>query len=248
MALLGDDPLEPSLAGRLEEGATVADDVIADLYPVVVADDRPQPSLALLERDVDQAGAVEVQQVERLVDDAPIRGRTARPSDPLLEKAEVGSPCSSSATTSPSMMASSAASHVGGDRNAPKYAGRILPTACPQPHLAAGDARLDPKPVPFGLEQPVGIVERLAHERREHRLDVQVVRRHRSSCHSASDRLHGRISCARGNGPGAGPLDDFSQRLVLTISSVAFAPLRRACRNAAGDGRELSARCRPGRW
>src|SRR5204863_10000895 len=50
-----------------------------------------------------------------------------------------------------------------------EVAGGILLATRPQPSLTAVNDRLDPKAVPFHLEQPVGVVEGRRDERREHR-------------------------------------------------------------------------------
>ena len=68
--------------------------------PRVVLEHAAEQPLAVLERDVEQRSAVEVQEVEDLVDET---GRLLVAE--LRLQAEVGRPSSSSATTSPSRMA-----------------------------------------------------------------------------------------------------------------------------------------------
>src|SRR4029079_19467247 len=69
-AELGHDALEPALAGRLVERPAVTLDVggVADTRRF--AQDAAEEPLPILERDAEQRAAVEVEQVERLVEQA----------------------------------------------------------------------------------------------------------------------------------------------------------------------------------
>ena len=68
-AVLGHDPLEAADAGRLEERQPAAFDVFAEPDARIRPQDRREQPAALLERLVEQRAAVEVEQVEDLVDE-----------------------------------------------------------------------------------------------------------------------------------------------------------------------------------
>ena len=68
-AVLGHDPLEAADAGRLEERQPVALDVLAQPDARVRPQDRREQAPSFLERLVEQRAAVEVEQVEDLVDE-----------------------------------------------------------------------------------------------------------------------------------------------------------------------------------
>ena len=89
-AVLGHDPLEAAHPGRLEERDPVALDVLAQPDPRIGAEDRREQPAALLERLVEQRAAVEVEQVEDLVDERRRLGGRSPPLDPRLEQREVG--------------------------------------------------------------------------------------------------------------------------------------------------------------
>ena len=82
-----------------------------------------------------------------------------------------GRPSGSSATTSPSTIASGAASQVGGPEQLREVAAGVVAVARPELDLPAGHDRLDPVAVPLRLEEPVVAVERRGPRRRQHRLD-----------------------------------------------------------------------------
>src|SRR5690349_1229760 len=130
--------------------------------------------LPVLERDVEQAPTVEIQQVEHLVHE---------PGGLLvaelgLEEAEIGSAVLVDRDDltiehglfglDPSPRRTEEAREVGGG---------VVQVPGQELDRAVIDDRLDSKPVPLDLEQPVVVIERLARERREHRLDLLGQRR-----------------------------------------------------------------------
>ena len=89
-AVLGHDPLEAPLARGLEERDPVGLDVLAQADARVRAKDAGEESAALLERLVEERSAVEMKEVEDLVDErCRLVGRSP-PLDPCLEEGEVG--------------------------------------------------------------------------------------------------------------------------------------------------------------
>ena len=94
-AELGDDALEPLAASRLHERLALAHDVCSEPDPGRLLQHRAQESFAVLERHAEQRSSVEVEQIERLVDERAGRRRAASVpdpplADPLLEQGEVG--------------------------------------------------------------------------------------------------------------------------------------------------------------
>ena len=132
---------------------------------------REEPA-ALLERLVEERSAVEMEQVEDLVDERGRLGGHSPALDPGLEQREVGL----SALVERDDLAVDDCL-LGGDprrrleERAEVPLRRVLLAAGPQPDSPTVDDGLDPEPVPLDLEQPIGIVERSADERREHRRD-----------------------------------------------------------------------------
>ena len=133
-AELGDDPFEAAGLGRGHERLALADDVRREPDPVRLAQDAPEQPLAILERDVEQRAPVEVEQVEHLVHERALRGAGAGRGCPPPRRwlirswssEKSGRPSSSSATTSPSTIASSASIQVGGERRFGKYVSASL--------------------------------------------------------------------------------------------------------------------------
>ena len=165
---LGDHPLEPLHLRRLEEGLALALHVGDVADPRVVLEHAAEQALAILERDVEQKPAVEVEQVERLVQETA----DARLAELGLEEREVR-----------------AAVLVDGhdlavdDRLLRLDPGRwrqqarevglgVLETARPEVDLAAVDDGLDAEAVELDLVQPVRVAERRRGEGRQHRVDA----------------------------------------------------------------------------
>ena len=125
----------------------------------------------LLERLVEQRPAVEVEQVEDLVDERGRLGGHSLPLDPRLEQGEVGL---AALVERDDLAVDDRPAGVDPGRRIeerPEVARRVLLAAGPQPDGLAVDDGLDAEAVPLDLEQPVGVVERRADERREHRRD-----------------------------------------------------------------------------
>ena len=136
------------------------------------SEDPGEQPAALLERLVEERPAVEVEKVEHLVDERRRLGGRSPSLDPGLEQREVG------------LAMGVERDHLavddrilGGDpgrrlEERPEVPlRRVLLAAGPQPDSTAVDDRLDAEAIPLDLEQAVGIVERPADERREHRRD-----------------------------------------------------------------------------
>src|SRR4051794_445704 len=107
---LGDDAFEILLLGGRSERLALTIDVRRETDTRVGAKDALEQALAVLEGDVEEHPAVEVEQVERLVDEVrcpftPVRS---------WRRPKSGWPASSSATTSPSTIAWRASIQVGG--------------------------------------------------------------------------------------------------------------------------------------
>jgi hypothetical protein len=118
--VLGHDPFETARLGRLEQGGSVSGDVLAEPDARIAAHDLPEKPTTDLKRLIQEGSAVEVEEVEHLVQERC--GAIVRPTPLILawRSAKSGSPWSSSAITSPSTMACRADIHVAGSRNGPK--------------------------------------------------------------------------------------------------------------------------------
>ena len=178
-------PSRPRSRADLEERDPVGLDVLAQADARIRAEDAGEESAALLERFVEERPAVEVEQVEDLVDE---RGRLvghSPPLDPRLEEGEVGF---AALVESDDLAVDDRLARVEPGRRIeerPEVARRVLLAARPESDAVTVDDRLDAETVPLDLEQPVGPVERRAHERREHRRDEAWAWRRRSSWPSA---------------------------------------------------------------
>ena len=171
MAVLGHDPLEAPRPGGLEERDPVGLDVLAEPDARIGAEDVGEKPAALLERLVEERPAVEVEEVEDLVDERGRLGGHSPPLDPGLEQGEVGLAVlveRDDLAVDDRLAGVEPARRI---EERPEVARRVLLAAGPQADAAAVDDRLDAETVPLDLEQPVGVVERRADERREHRRD-----------------------------------------------------------------------------
>ena len=194
MPILGHDPLEPAYAGRLEEGDPLPFDVLTEPDPRVRQESIRQQSTPFLERLVDQGSAVEVEEIEGLEHEGGLHrgaiGRTAATADPILEQREIGLAVlveRDDLAVDDRLARGDPCRRL---EEGAEVAGGILLATGPQPSLTAVNDRLDPKAVPFHLEQPVGVVEGRRDERREHRgHECQPVRlSHGGSCGAGQRR------------------------------------------------------------
>ena len=222
------------------------------LYPVVVADDRPQAEpCAPREGRRCRLEPSRYKQVERLVDDAPI-APVAPPDRPIRcwRRPKSGSPCSSSATTSPSMIglvrsrATSAATET--PRNTRRHPSDRVSTAAPRRR------RCTPRPETRPIWSRTATRDRRtarapalrASARRTGPFAVD-----RSSCHSASPSSS-RAHILRPRQPDRTPaarwasLSGWSDRSPRSPSPA----LRRGVGMLPAIGCESTARCRPARW
>src|SRR4051794_18256305 len=176
---LRDDPLEALAARRGHERLAVADDVRRIADAVRLAQDAAQESLSILEGDAEERAPVEIEQIERLEDErtgrrgpGPATGR-ARPAfaDPFLEEREVG-PAVLVERDDLAVDDRLAGVDPGrGREQARKVRLAVLEAARPELARPIADDGFEPIAVPLDLEQPIGIIERLRGEGREHRLD-----------------------------------------------------------------------------
>ena len=133
----------------------------------MVAQHALEQALAVLERDVEQRATVEVQQVERLVDE-PLGGLVAEPG---LEEREVRAAVVVDGDDLPVDDRLAGVDPRRRAEQAREVGLGILEVPGPDADLAIGDDGLDAIAVPLDLEQPVRVVERLRREGGEHRLD-----------------------------------------------------------------------------
>ena len=131
-AQLGHDALDALLLGGRVEGLAILEDMAQVAHARTVRDHAPEQPLALLEGDRQERAAVQVEQVEDVVDEGSGRSRACSPgslsADVRRSPRCAPSPCSpvrswsrlklalprsSSATTSPSTIASWPRIHVG---------------------------------------------------------------------------------------------------------------------------------------
>ena len=137
-------------------------------HPRMVPEHAAQEALAILERHIEQRSTIEVEQIERLVHDAG-GGRVAEFG---LQEAEVGSAFvieRDHLAIDDGLRRFDPARRV---EELGEVGRRILEVARPDADLPVIEHGLDPKAVPLDLEQPVLVVERLAREGRQHRIDV----------------------------------------------------------------------------
>ncbi len=169
-AQLGDDPFDPHRRRRLVEREPLPFDMGREAHPRMLLQHAPQEPLPILQRDVEQAPTVEIQQVEGLVDEA----RGGLVAELGLEEAEVR----------PSIVVEGddlaiddgllGLDPATGRGQQPREIGLgVVEVAGPDPDLAAIDDGLDPIAIPLDLEQPVGVAERLRCQRREHRVQAR---------------------------------------------------------------------------
>ena len=81
--MLRDDPLELTLRRGAEERLALADDMVGVSNARLRSEDTPEQGLALFEWDLEQRPAVEVEEVEGLVDERRFGG-PRRATDPLV--------------------------------------------------------------------------------------------------------------------------------------------------------------------
>ncbi len=197
-ALLGHDALELALFGGGQEGQPGALDVGREPDVRALAQDRAQDPLAFFQGDLEQGQAVEVEQVERLVDERGGRGlgqvrrglrgrRPGHPSGPaaaaephaeaLLEQAEVRPALRIEGDDLAIDHGFAGVEPVGRAEQAGKVGRAVLAVAGVQAGPLIADDGLDPVAVPLDLEQPVRIVEAAAGQGGHHRLDEAGKRR-----------------------------------------------------------------------
>ena len=134
--------------------------------------DRREQSSTLLERLVEQRATIQMQEVEGLVDER--RDRHAGPAvtlDPLLQQGEIRL---ASVVECDDLAVDDRPARRDPRRRReerPEVPGRVLLATRPEPDGPAIDDGLDAEAVPLDIELPVGVVERRADERREHRRD-----------------------------------------------------------------------------
>ncbi len=153
---LGDDALELLRFGGGPEGLALTLDVGREADARMRPEHALEQALAVLERDVEQQPAIEVEQVERLVDE--VRG--ALVAGPLLEQAEVGA---TGVVEGDDLAVDDRLLGVDPGRRSqePREVRLgVLEVAGPRPDLAVVDDRLDAVAVPLDLEQPVRVAER----------------------------------------------------------------------------------------
>ncbi len=153
---------------RLEEGLAFAFDVAGIPHPRMRPKDALQQALPILEGDPEQRAPVQIEQIERLVDEAARRAD----AEPLLEQAEIRS----AGLVEGHDLAIDDGLRGLDPRGRAEQAGeiglRVLQVAGPLADLPVADDSLDPEAVPLDLEQPVRVVEGVRGEGREHRFDV----------------------------------------------------------------------------
>ena len=165
---LGDHALDAESFRGLEERDPVALDMGGVANPRMLLEHAPQQPLAVLERDVQQRPTVVVEQVERLVDEA----RRFLVTELGLEQAEVRSTLvveRHDLAVDDGLIGLDPAWRVEQPREV-RLGVVEVPRQDPRP--TAIDQGLHAKPVPLDLEQPVRVIERLAREGRQHRLDA----------------------------------------------------------------------------
>ena len=165
-AVLGDDALQPLPGGRLEERHAVLLDVLAQADDTVLTDERREQLLAAPQRLVAQVVAVEVEQVEHVVQQVPLAGL-------LIALQELEARLALVIHGHDLAVEHRVVAEI---RERLGHGGKLL-VVREQPsrvgsHLAAFDLRDGTIAVPLDLEEPAGPIEGLVHGRSEHGLDV----------------------------------------------------------------------------
>ena len=171
-AVLGHDPLEPPPRAASKNAIPSASMCSLRRTRGSGRMTLGQETAAFLEWLVEERPAVEMEQVEDLVDERGRLGGHSPPLDAGLQEGEVGLALRverDDLAVDDRLPGGEPRRRFEERAEVPRR--RVLLAAGPQPDFAAVDDRLDPEAVPLDLEQPAGVVERRRDERREHRRD-----------------------------------------------------------------------------
>ena len=162
---LGDDPLEPLRARRLEQARAVARMGGGDSPRRSRTARAPRGSLAAPVGQLHQRVAVEVEQVEDRVDDRRARREPPHGGGEVTcmrrwRRPKLGRPSSSNATISPSNTASCIPTSPISPRTSGIGVGDLAQVAALQPQPARLDVGDRPNAVPLDLERPLALVPR----------------------------------------------------------------------------------------
>jgi len=192
-APLGHDALEALCLGGLEERLAITLDVARVAHQRVVPQALAQEPLALLERDVEQRAAVEVQEVEGLVHDRHVRVLPPPEAGPCLEQRERRAAGLVERDHLAVQDRLARLDPVGRAGQVREVARGVPAVACPEPDPPVTHHGLDAIAVPLDLEEPVRIAEGALGQRRGHgrhevghrRRRAYGLVRHRSSSQTA---------------------------------------------------------------